>query len=57
MKRFVLIGDDSEPKESWLPVLDEADEYEDIEATAIALIREEFISWYRIIEVKAYDII
>jgi len=57
MKRYVLIGGDGEPCESWINVLTEGDTYEDVEAVMLDMVRNELIQWYKIIDVVHYEVI
>lgn len=57
MKPFLLLGGLGEPTESWADIICDGDTYEVIEDVMLKLIKEELLDWFRIIQIKAYEVI
>ena len=56
MKRYVLIGGNGKPTESWLNALHEANTYEECEGVYLDLAREELIEWGEILDVMHCEV-
>lgn len=57
LKPFLLIGGTGEPSVSWCEAIYEADTYEDAERVMIKLVQEGLLGWFRIINIKSYEVV